>query len=76
MNTVIIENLGIEETIINNLLAEMTRRGITHKEMARKMDISESTFNRKLKTWKFTLPEICKACSFMIIPFSELIRTI
>ena len=66
----------MDEVIINNLLAEMTRRGINRQEMARKMDISISTFNRKVKTKEFTIPELCKACSIMLLPFSELIRTI
>lgn len=66
----------MDEVIINNLLAEMTRRGIKKEEMARKMDISISTFNRKVITKEFTLPEICKGCQFMMIPFSELLRTI
>lgn len=42
-----------------NLLAEMTKRGISKANMAKKLNMSICTFNRKLKNkTSFTLNEI------------------
>jgi len=63
-----------EQRLIRNLLAEMTRRDIDKKEMANKMDMDVSTFNRKVRTGKFTLVEFASGVNWMMVPDSEIIK--
>lgn len=59
--------------MFSNILAEMARRQMTKREMAKKLDMHELTFDRKLKNeTSFTVNEILemqkifndKACTF------------
>lgn len=52
----------------------MTRRDIDKKEMANKMDMDVSTFNRKVRTGKFTLVEFASGVNWMMVPDSEIIK--
>lgn len=47
--------------MFNNLKAEMTRRGVSKKQLAQKLNMSEWTLNRKLNGLsQFTLADMSK----------------
>lgn len=63
------------EYVVRNLLAEMVRRGIGASEMANQMDLSLSTFYRRLrKPWEFTLNDLDRAAAFLKLPMEALIK--
>lgn len=63
------------EFVARNLKAEMTRRGIGASEMANQMDLSLSTFYRRLrKPQEFTLGNIDKAAAFLGLPVETLLK--
>ena len=63
------------ENVARNLKAEMVRRGIGASEMANQMDLSLSTFYRRLrKPWEFTLNDLDRAAAFLKLPMEALIK--
>ena len=62
------------EYVARNLKAEMVRRGIGATEMADHLDLSLSTFYRRLrKPWEFTLQNLDSAAAFLGLPIETLL---
>lgn len=67
--------MGRFRFVSDNLKAEMVRRGIGTTEMADRMDLSLSTFYRRLrKPWEFTLQDLDRAAAFLKIPVETLLK--
>ena len=63
------------EFVGRNLLAEMCRRGITVPEMASRLQISTSTFYRRVRSpEQFTIQNLDDAAAMMKIPLEELLK--
>lgn len=62
------------EHVGRNILAEMVRRGITPSEMALQMDLSLSTFYRRMRHPEdLTLKNLDSASAFLKVPIEALI---
>lgn len=62
------------EHVGRNILAEMARRGITPSEMALRMDLSLSTFYRRMRRpGDLTLENLYLASAFLEVPIETLI---
>lgn len=63
------------ESVARNILSEMVRRGITAPEMANQMNLSLSTFYRRLRRpEELTVGELILAATFLKIPLEVLIK--
>ena len=62
------------ENVGRNILAKMVQRGVTPTEMANQMDISLSTFYRRMRRpEELTLQNLDSASSFLKVPIESLI---
>lgn len=52
---------------VNELKAYMTRKGYTQEEMAKKLNMSKNTFNKKLNNAKFGCDEAIKLSEILEI---------